>query len=291
MDSVRQMRSEHYKNYVVLCHINTKKDAGRLVCSFHISSQCYLHSSVKKFDPEQGTSVLINHSKLHLNDKKKTTVANVVAKVSKTQKSCIVNSAAFAASAEPLPLSFAYKNPGIVLFAKPLVDAGMSVTVSEKPDIEDMLPSDQVVKESIQRIGKVEHERYRVNKSKDVMGLGGGVTSDGLKNELNGTKYYDFTAHYFKLGAPHILIKTRSFELMTKNIFLIEQKEAKSASALSSAFYHALLTRIGCELDEFMKTLRSSPIVRLQCRALSVHRLLVNVFRLAKSAWVAFLIS
>ncbi|KAI0563666.1 zinc finger BED domain containing protein [Gracilaria domingensis] len=254
MRSVRKMRSEHYNNYAVLCHLNTKKDAGWLVCSYLISGQCSLHAALKRFDPDQGTSVLKNHTKLHSEEKRKRTMdANVVTKVNQTQKKSIIEAAAFAVSAGLLPISFAYKNPGMVAFAKALVDAGRSIPVTTELDIEDMLPSDKAVRESIIRIAKERRERYRVEEPKEVIGLGGGVTSDGLKNDVNGTKYYDFTAHYFKLGSPHVLTKDRPFELVSKMIFLIEHKGGESAQQLRSAFDHALITRIGVELDEFMK--------------------------------------
>ncbi|KAI0559172.1 Ribonuclease H-like protein [Gracilaria domingensis] len=228
------MRSEHYNNYAVLCHLNTKKDAGWLVCSYLISGQCSLHAALKRFDPDQGTSVLKNHTKLHSEEKRKRTMdANVVTKVNQTQKKSIIEVAAFAVSAGLLPISFAYKNLGMVAFAKALVDAGRSIPVTTELDIEDMLPSDKAVRESIIRIAKEKRESYRVEESKEVIGLGGGVTSDGLKNDVNGTK--------------------SAVRACIEDDFPYRTQRWGISTALRSAFDHALLTRLGVELDEFMK--------------------------------------
>ncbi|KAI0558044.1 Zinc finger BED domain containing protein [Gracilaria domingensis] len=253
MRKVRKMRSEHYNNYAVLCHLNTKKDAGWLVCSYLISGQCSLHASVKRFDPELGTSFLKNHTKLHNSLKTKSFQDNVLVKVSETQKRNIIDAAAYAVSCGLLPLSFAYKNVMMEGFVRSLVDAGRSVPVNAELDVKDMLPSNNTVRDGIRRIAQSARYNYRTNIVKNVLELGGGVTSDGLKNDVNGTKFYDFTAHYFEIGAPHLLTRAREFSLVSRNIFLIEHKGVESASALRSAFDHALLTRIGCELDEFMK--------------------------------------
>lgn len=36
-----------------------------------------------------------------------------------------------------------------------------------------------------------------------VLSMGGGVTSDGLKDKNQDCKYYDFVAHYFVVCQPH----------------------------------------------------------------------------------------
>ncbi|KAI0567133.1 hypothetical protein FGB62_4g472 [Gracilaria domingensis] len=107
--------------------------------------------------------------------------------------------------------------------------------------------------EGIQRIAKEHREKYLVSESENVLALGGGVTSDGLKNDVNGNKYYDFTVHYYKLGSAHLITRAREFQLVSRNIFLIEHKGAASSEALRSAFDHALLTRVGVELDDFVR--------------------------------------
>ncbi|KAI0564986.1 hypothetical protein FGB62_22g915 [Gracilaria domingensis] len=212
MSSVRKMRSEYYNNYAVLCQINTQKYACWIFCSYLLTGQCPLHSSVKKLDPEQGTSVLKNHTKLHKNSK--LTAPEAVVKITERQKKAIINAAAFAVAKDMLPLSFASQNSGMTKFVESVVDACRFVPITARIDIQDMLPSKNAVKEGIQRIAKEYRKNYRVSESENVLALGGSVTSDGLKNDVNGNKYYDCTVHYYKLGSAHLITKAREFQLM-----------------------------------------------------------------------------
>lgn len=99
----------------------------------------------------------------------------------------------------------------------------------------------------------MEEDRFRSIEMQDVLKAGGGVTSDGLKQDIAGEKFYDFTAHFYRVGKPDVLRRRREVERITKVIFLKQHHGPESASALRDTFDQALLEKCGVELDTFME--------------------------------------
>lgn len=177
-----------------------------------------MKSALKKFDTDLDTSTLRNNLKTHDGPRKKLT-GSAMAKVGAGMKSKVIEAAVYAVVVRLLPLSFCYKKRSMTRFAEFLVEAGRSVPVNTVVDIHDLLPSSTAVREGVQRLAKKEHDRFRDTELHQVLKVGGGVTSDGLKQNVHGEKYYDFTIHYFWLGKPDMLPRQRDIKLRSKVFF------------------------------------------------------------------------
>lgn len=89
--------------------------------------------------------------------------------------------------------------------ARALIEVGQSIHVTRKVDVEQALPCATAVREGILDLARVKREKYNKDLA-DVVRVGGGITCDGLKNELTGDKFYDFVLHYIEISPhPHFL--------------------------------------------------------------------------------------
>lgn len=192
-------RSKFYSGYHVLCHTNSRNPAGWLVCNYALSGHCPFKSALKKYDTVLGTSTLRNHTRTHEGQNRKTTDMGV-AKVGSVMKGEVIDAAVYAVVEGLLPLSFAYNKHGLLVFATSLVEAGRSVPMATEVDVRDLLPSNNAVRDGVSRLARKQQELFRNNELQAILDCGGGVTSDGLKQDTTGTKYYDFVIHYFRLG-------------------------------------------------------------------------------------------
>lgn len=252
MQRHRKLRSQHYGSYHFLCHANSRHHAGWLVCKFALTGHCPLRNALKKFDTDVGTSTLRNHMKSHTEGKHVDNVSSRLTKVGLGVKRSVADAAVRAVVQGLLPLSFSYRKPGMQAFASALVDAGKSVPFNVSIDIKDLLPCASSIREGVKRLARKEHDSFKHTELENVLSLGGGVTCDGLKQKVNGEKYYDFTIHYFRLGKPDLLTRVREAQLVTKLLFLKMHQGAETAAAIRNTLDVALMECCGIELDCFM---------------------------------------
>lgn len=163
-----------------------------------MSGHCVIDASLKRFQTEMGISFLKNHTKTHKQDPAENDHMQV-AKASLVQKRAVIDAAAYAVAGGLLLLGFGYQKKGMVRFAKALVQIGQSIPVTATSDVVDLLPTPKAVSDSVKRIASTEQEYFRAEEFSAVINLGGGVTSDWLKQNTKGKKFYDFNLHYFQL--------------------------------------------------------------------------------------------
>lgn len=82
--------------------------------------------------------------------------------------------------------------------------------------------------------------------------MGGGVSFDGLKQKVNGTKYYDFFVHYFEVQGHVSNFLTVEAILRTRVLFLVACTGPKSASSLRATLDQKFLSSVGLSLDSFL---------------------------------------
>lgn len=158
-----------------------------------MSDNCSLSEGLKNFDPVDGTSFLKSHYRTRHTEKGES--IEEPHKMNSGIKRSIVNASVMDVVQGLLPLSFAYLQDGMVAFASSLVRAGQEVPPSTNVNIPYLLPSPPTVREGVSRLAT----RLRGEFKEDlpiILGIGGGMTCDGLKLDANGRKYYDLIIHY-----------------------------------------------------------------------------------------------
>ena len=119
-------------------------------------------------------------------------------KVSMRAKREVSEGAAEALVRGILPISFTYRKPGITRFAKALISFGQTLhptAIVNDALVNNILPAPQTVRASI--TSRASYTRKKIKDSMEtLMKRGGGITCDGLKQRVNGKKYYDFVLHF-----------------------------------------------------------------------------------------------
>lgn len=248
-----KFRSNAYTGYCFLCFKNSTTCAGWLLCTYAINNGgCEVSNGLRRFDTSVGTSSILKHTHSH---SKKTSVAfRDVVTIGVSLKSRMAESAGVATALGHLPISFTEKKVGMKLFAQTLLDIGKTVPADKIIKADDVLPCAAAVRNSIQKKACELRTSFRENHLERVMELGGGATSDGLKEKMSGRKFYDMVLHYFDFGKPHPLTGEVSIEMKSRVMFLMEHTEAETAVALRASFDTWLQEHHGVTLDEILQS-------------------------------------
>lgn len=112
-----------------------------------------------------------------------------------------------------LKLRFAYNKPGIQILARVCVDLGTTVPSWKDMCIHHLLPSQSAVRIIIKEMALSGRAELNLKELPHILEMGGGITLDGLKNNLTGIKYFDFVISWYELGVPHRLKKMKCVSL------------------------------------------------------------------------------
>lgn len=197
------LSADIYRGYHFLCHQERfKASAGWVVCKYVLSDNCALLDGLKRFDPIDGTAALKSHYRAKHVDKKDT--LDEPHKVSSGVKRTVTEASVLAVVHGMLPLNFAYRHEGMLMFAEALVSAGQSIPPNKSVDIAYMLPSPPTVRDGVRELATRLRAGFRKELS-TILKIGGGLTCDGLKLDANGRKYYDLIIHYLDVPRSETL--------------------------------------------------------------------------------------
>lgn len=239
-------RSNVYDHYNVLCLKNTKKSAGWLVCNYCLTGACLIEEGTKRFCTSTGTSQLHRHNETH----RETPQEKTLHICTLDEKKMIAEAAAKSATLDVLPLSFCYQKKGFHLLAKALVELGQRYPTSTQIDIRQALPSEKTVRDTITLMADNLRSDFKSEELPNVLRDGGGITSDGVKIEETGKKYYDFLLHYLSIGREDPISKKRPWKIVRRLLFIARCSGTESASCLREMM-DKQLCEYGCSIETF----------------------------------------
>ena len=133
-----KLRSIHYKGYTVLCHANTMRSAGWLLCRYAHNGSCPLEKGLFSFNTEQGgTTRLERPTKSHENGPN---IVQFQRQLPAASRSKVARAAALAVALDTRPLSFCDGHAGMREFARAIFEMGQTVPSHEKIDPKSYLP-------------------------------------------------------------------------------------------------------------------------------------------------------
>lgn len=242
------LRSSVYEHYEVLCMKNTRACVGWLVCTQIRANCCSVSTGVRKFSPKTGTTSLLNHVKIHQENR---AISSDV-QLSLTEKRRVIDSAVDAVVHGLLPLSFAYKKPGIVSLARVLIEIGQSLPANAVVDVVDLLPSNQAVLDGVTRSATKLRRELSNTSLPRICKIGGGITCDGLKQPITGRKYYDLVLHYVEFK-KHLVTGKLDVTLHSRVLLLNEHSGPESAENIRANLNTALVEKFNISFDRLMK--------------------------------------
>lgn len=106
------------------------------------------------------------------------------------------------------------------------------VPVGRVVDMEHLMHSKNAVTNGImERVRILRHEFSSID-LKSILEIGGGSSTDGLKQKSTGMKYYDFIVHFFSTENPPPVTGLKSITLKSCVLLLREHHGQESASVL-----------------------------------------------------------
>lgn len=172
--------------------------AGCVVYNYAVSGTCSPKEGTRRYEPKLGTSGLIRHKEAHETTREQDVFTPVT--ISMPQKRMITDGAVFAVVNGTLPFDFCYRKGGMLKVCQSLLEVGQGIPATRTNDVPKALPSSNTVHAGISRLSKRMREDFMKGVS-TVLEIGGGITCDGLKNELTGAKYCDFVLHYIQAAS------------------------------------------------------------------------------------------
>ena len=122
-NAVSKLRPQNYNGYFVVCHINTLRSAGWLLCRYALNGGCTLEKSLYSFKTIQGgTSRLERQTKRHRSGSATLNFQRNLPSASRGNLA--TTAAALAVCLDFRPLSYCDGHPGLVHFGKSIFELG-----------------------------------------------------------------------------------------------------------------------------------------------------------------------
>lgn len=239
-----------YHEFHILCHKDKTplESAGYAICNYVLTDSCPIQHGLKVFDPTKGTSSLRHHVTTHTSS-----IADVAqVHVSLKSKREVTDAAAEASVRGILPLSFTYRKRGMTKFAKALISFGQKLhpnAIVNDRLVNQLLPAPQKVRESVSNKASVCRNKIKSNIN-ILLERGGGITCDGLKQMVNGKKYYDLVIHFIDCTGDELKAHASVQSLL---LFIFLHAGPESADALRHAIDAKLQSLYSISFGELMK--------------------------------------
>lgn len=108
------------------------------------------------------------------------------------------------------------------IFSRELVSVVKTVPLGREMDIPQFLPSVNAVKHSINKMAYERCSLFFNEFFPETLATGGGMSIDGLKNNLTGVKCFDFVVCWYDIGPVEMLTRNLWVTLGSLVIFFEE---------------------------------------------------------------------
>lgn len=240
-----QDRAPIYKEFSILCKVNTKEHVGWAICNYALSGSCELQNGLRRFTPSVGNASFHRHMETHNRDRKKETT---ITAVSADRKRDIIEFCAIASSVDKLPFSFA-KKPGFRTLAAGLIKLGQTYSSSSILDIHKILPCGNTVRKGVVDLSKKLKEDFKEQLDK-VFRFGGGMCCDGAKDERTDKKYYNLVLHYLDHQRSP-LTGTCKLQMRTQLLAFFQHEDSETAENIRKNINKAVKHSTGRSIAEF----------------------------------------
>lgn len=225
----RQLRSQKYKPFLVLCHKNTLRCAGWLLCKFVLTGGCPLRSGLIQFSVSAGGTGkfdrhMMNHSKPSIN-----TFPRILPPGGRSK---VARAAAIAVALDHRPISFTDKKKGMSIFAETLFKAGQTFSCNDNIDPASLLPCAKTVTKELEKLAEEVHYGVRMTVLPRFIASGGAITTDGTTLKVQDKQFYDMTLHYICVRNAGRVREPVELKLECHTIMLKEKTGAGNAQSL-----------------------------------------------------------
>ena len=152
MPNVAKLRPPHYHGFSVVCHANTRRSAGWLLCRHSENGKCEVEKSLDQSRTGKGgTTKLERHTKAH---KSSSSTVRFLTSLPVHSKTKVAHAAALVVALDIRPLSFCDKHPGMRQFSNTIFELGQTIPVSERINPKCYLPGQTAVTSVVGEISK-----------------------------------------------------------------------------------------------------------------------------------------
>lgn len=176
------------------------------------------------FNPRRGGTASFP---LHTSKHRKANRSAVPTKLAFAMKQRIAKGAGMAVVQGNMPFFFA-ESPGMQIFAESLFCARQQISVAKDYEISDSLSVAKTVTTAVADLACLARKQFREEGLAEVLEMGGGVSTDGLKHRATSRHFYDVNVYYFvivKAGPMQLC----SLQLKARTLLLEEHFGASGA--------------------------------------------------------------
>ena len=249
-NTIAKLRSQHYNGYFVVCHVNTLRSAGWLVCRYAKNGDCPLDRAIQIFKTVQGgTPRLERHTKSHRNG---STAVCFQRQLPISAKKKVALAAALAVCVDVRPLSFCDGHPEMKDFAQSIFEMGQSVPENEKIDPKSYLPGRTAVTSAVKELSEQLRSNFTSEVQNGLLEYGGAATIDGVHLKVQGKHYFDFTLHFMDIQEKGRFSKVE-FKIRNVTLLVTEAPDHPNAKNIRQCINAALVHKYGTTMDFFTK--------------------------------------
>ena len=247
-----QMKSKQYEHYHVLCHENSRFNAGWFICPFVLSHHCPVSKGVLPLDTKKGgTNRFGNHWRTH--EKLRSENEPVQQMLDGRCREAISRSAAMAVMLDLRPLSFAEDHEGIAAFAESIFKAGQSIPYGVPVNRKSYLPTRSAVNTALTGLVEEWREKFTLQLKSNLMSLGGAVSVDSVTLKVQNRHFLDFTVHHLTISEGRTVLERPSFTIQSSTILFLESPDVASGQNMRSCIDEKLRACYGVDFNSIQK--------------------------------------
>ena len=196
-NTIAKLRYQHYNGYFVVCHVNTLRWAGWLVCRYAKNGGRLLYRAIQSVKTVQGgTSRLEGHTKSH---KIGSNAVCFQRQLPVSAKNKVALAAPLAVCVDVRPFSFCDGHPGMKQFVQIIFEIGQTVTENEKMDPKSYLRGRTAVTSAIKELSEQLRSNFTYEVQNRLLQYVGAATIDGVHLKVQRKYDFDFTLHFMDI--------------------------------------------------------------------------------------------
>ena len=200
--SRRKGDTDKLDSFDLLCHANSREHTNIVVCREARDGRCPVKDAVFVFNPAKGGT---KYFQLHAERHHSTHRPAVHSKPTASTKAQIARNAALVVVEDNRPFSFA-EGSGMKAFSDTIFRAGQRCPVSSTYDIKESLPVAKTVTTAVGKLADAARKDFRENGLSVAQKMGGGISTDGLKQKTTGKSFYDVNVSHFVIKESGTLV-------------------------------------------------------------------------------------
>ena len=190
------------------------------MCNFALTRGCKISQALSTFNASTGGTVRLE--RYSLQHTKKQTTQTLPKALPQLPKAVTARCAALAVALDLCAFSFTDNRKGLWFFVDSVFRASQGAAVNDNIDTKTIMPCRKTVSIALTKLAEDNRGEYKAL-LREMIKIGGGVTTDGVTLNVQDKQFYDLTNHYIEClstfafdAAPKFVVRCRTLLLQEK---------------------------------------------------------------------------